>query len=628
MVRKKLTKFLVIAVVLVVSIITVYALNVEDPLDVIHVVKTGESDHGSYDLSAHNTELEQATSGYLGRIELSSDPGYYVKSLSVKYDGNDLALGFEAGAEQGNFFREYPFNSNESLYEFIIPNDATTEKKVEITVEYARKAEIDIYYAAYEGNVYDDEHLYDIDNYGDEHLLVEGYVNGDLVLPNDVISNGSVLKFQFKNAGDYEYYKSTATNKDGDYWIWADGRIRNDEEKRDIELVATNINACVDEEQFCYVVVAKDFSKLSKGYLKLGVDNINIYTPNYIGFSVKADVDNFDDLLFETGGSSISFNEDNLEAEIQLFYGTKRLELTKAVPEPIEKTGLVDETVGVRDFDDVTGSGYGYNVTYNAGKATVAIDSYYQDELVLELTVSKDSQNLLNNNKIRITLHRFAFAGNGGQLLEVDALGRNCREEYNGNTCDEGVYYSTQYRGVYSAFYVKENEAMGSLDYSYRINNIDGNNIVLDDEHDREVYARNKDFNPHAVALFYNAYDEIVETKDFDLNTDVKVEGFIHKDSLQELYAGYNFNKSVTHNYIYFDIRNVVPVKYVDYFDQHINGSIMHDLVLIGKNEAQEKGIEKIALFLVNGDIEEDSIPSLTYGVGEGRVMYIYGGGE
>ena len=51
----------------------------------------------------------------------------------------------------------------------------------------------------------------------------------------------------------------------------------------------------------------------------------------------------------------------------------------------------------------------------------------------------------------------------------------------------------------------------------------------------------------------------------------------------------------------------------------------MHDLVLIGKEEAKEKGIVKIALFLVNGEIEEDSIPKLTYGIGEGRVMEIRG---
>ena len=52
----------------------------------------------------------------------------------------------------------------------------------------------------------------------------------------------------------------------------------------------------------------------------------------------------------------------------------------------------------------------------------------------------------------------------------------------------------------------------------------------------------------------------------------------------------------------------------------------MHDLVLIGKDEAREKGIRKIGIFLVNGEIEKDSIPALTYGVGEGRIMEIHGG--
>ena len=49
----------------------------------------------------------------------------------------------------------------------------------------------------------------------------------------------------------------------------------------------------------------------------------------------------------------------------------------------------------------------------------------------------------------------------------------------------------------------------------------------------------------------------------------------------------------------------------------------MHPIVLISKDEAEAKNIKKIALFLVNGEIEENEIPSLTYGIGEGKVLEI-----
>ena len=51
----------------------------------------------------------------------------------------------------------------------------------------------------------------------------------------------------------------------------------------------------------------------------------------------------------------------------------------------------------------------------------------------------------------------------------------------------------------------------------------------------------------------------------------------------------------------------------------------MHDIVLIRKEDVEEKGIAKIGIFLVNGEIEKDEIPELTYGIGEGRIMEIRG---
>ena len=62
----------------------------------------------------------------------------------------------------------------------------------------------------------------------------------------------------------------------------------------------------------------------------------------------------------------------------------------------------------------------------------------------------------------------------------------------------------------------------------------------------------------------------------------------------------------------------------LDYFDNIDNASIMHQIVLIDTNDAKDLNVRKIALFLINGEIEENAIPSLTYGIGEGRVFQIH----
>ena len=105
--KKKSMLVIAFLAILSVSMFVGYALNVNDPRDVIHVTKTGEATHGNYELSVHNTELQEAESGFMGVLDLSADPGYYVKNLTVTYNDQPLQLGFEAGSEHGNFFREY-----------------------------------------------------------------------------------------------------------------------------------------------------------------------------------------------------------------------------------------------------------------------------------------------------------------------------------------------------------------------------------------------------------------------------------------------------------------------------------------------------------------------------------------
>lgn len=620
---KKIKLIIPTVILVIISVITVNALSNPSVDEIISVEKKGQTTHGDYNINISNTNL--GDSGYKGELFLSVDKGYYVSDLSVKFDDQELELGFEAGAENGNFFRKYNFSPLEREYQFVIPEEVSSSNKINIEITYSKKSPIDITYANYTSNQYDDNHVYDVDNYdlANEQVLVTNYLDGDLVLRDDMISNGSLLKLQFENADAYNYYKSI--NREDNPWIRAEAGFNHE------DYLTTGEDACFNEDDnyYCLVVVKKDFSKATVGSLSVGYTELNVFTPDYLGFSVETDIQNFNDILHETGSEQIGFTETKKEANIEIFYGTKKLKLTKKTPEAIVNDNQANRTGSVREFDNVTGEGYGYSTSYEDGVATISINTYYQDKYVISINLLKNGQNVLNG-PVKLNLSRFAFAGNGGQLLEVDSQGRNCHENNNGNTCNQGVYYSTQYRGILSAFYVAENTNKTQIDSLYRVNSVDKNNktIELNDSYPEEGYKRDEDFNPHAIALFYDENDMIVETKDFDLNADTNVGGFVSKSTYNSVFSGYTSNLEVTKNYLLFDHNDRLPIKYVSYFGNHLDETIMHEIVLIGKDEAREKNIKKIALFLVNGEIEENTIPELTYGIGEGRIMEIRGGGE
>ena len=116
----------------------------------------------------------------------------------------------------------------------------------------------------------------------------------------------------------------------------------------------------------------------------------------------------------------------------------------------------------------------------------------------------------------------------------------------------------------------------------------------------------------------------IVETKVIDLNKETKTSGYVSKNKFTSLYDGYTFNTEINKDYVFFDYNNRLTIDNISYFSEQLDEQIMHPLLLIRKDEAENKGIEKIGIFLVNGEVEKDSIPSLTYGVGEGRIMQIH----
>ena len=605
--------FILLGVVGFITILHVSALYAEHPENLINVTKSGEVSHGNYELTVNDLNPDDVYTGegveksnYIARITLSNDPGYYVKNFTVKFKDVDLVLGFIAGSEQGAFFREKNFTPkadfhDDNIYEFFIPEGTTTDNKVEVSIEYAKKDKINISYMNYTGNEYDNDSLFNNSNYSEPAVLVEDYMDGDIVLPEDMTDNGGALIFQF-NEENYDFFKEMR----GEAVTFADGRNDN----------LFNV-VCDDDALACFVIIHKDFKELSIGRLLFGYNNINVFVPNYAGFDAVGDVNNFNDQDL-----SVGFNPYSLEDEIEeLFYGTKVLTLYNKVPNEIINDNKVNNCGPILEFDNVTGSGYGYNVIYdeNIGTLEIHFNSFYQNEMVVELSLTNNNQNIFDDN-VKIKINRFAFSG---QMIEVDEDGRNCQEENNGNRCNEGRYYSIEYRGVLSSFYTDDNSS-DQLDSIMVVDGMDEDSISLGNWNQSETaYERNKNFTPYALALFYDNKDMIVGTKVFNLNEDINDEGYVTAEHFNDYFGNRTLNTVVTSGYIRFDNSHRIPINKLDYFNFIDNAAIMHPIVLISKDEAETKNIKKIALFLVNGEIEENEIPSLTYGIGEGKVLEI-----
>ena len=382
--KKKIFLLLSVFVLFIFSFVIVKAVDAGDPLASVETVELGESTHGDVELSSEEIinlplGLPDGTSNYKVKINFNTEAGYYVKNLEVVFGTDNLKLGMDAGAEQGNFFRETPFYPLKSDYEFFIPEAASSTNKVQVKITYAKKDEVNIYYQVKNGN-----------NYGDEELLVGGYLDGDIVLPAACTSNDCRLLFKF-GEDEYTAYKTSIqrTEEDETYsWISAEAVIRKDNGEERV----LDYEACDDSTRVCSIIATKKFDELSVGKIHLGYTDINVFLNGFVGFEVLTDATNFNDILYEMGEEAIGFTEDNLSKSIVAFFGTKELYLTKKTPVALLKTG--ESNCGtVTDFDTVTGSGFGwqslgYQVDPSTGKGvtTIKIDSYYQDQMKLELT--------------------------------------------------------------------------------------------------------------------------------------------------------------------------------------------------------------------------------------------------
>lgn len=644
--KRKLLFFISLVLVVTLSIFVVRALDHNtNPEDVISVTKNGGTGASTHELEIRNTNVtlpnnveQYPLSGYLGIVKLNVEPGYYVSSFEATHSTvtNPLMLGFEAAAEAGGFFRDNPYRADKTEYQFLIPEGTDNSHPVNVSYTLTEKKPIDITYYNYTSNDTSDDAYENPDNYdlANEHSLIEGYKDGDIILPEDCMEKGCAIKFTFANQTDYDEYKNHRITEDPNPWFYADGFIFSDNELPKRTLIADD-GTCFENTNndgyYCYLTVTKQFEEVGNAPLYVGYTKMNLFAPGNAAIKVAVDIDNFFDTLNDK--DQITFNANKKESDIEVFYGTRKISLEKLTPREVLSTGA-NHMGSMLDFDNITGSGYGYNVIYNnlTGKGSINIDSYYQDKLSIELEFTKNSFDVLGGTA-KINLDRFAF---NSWLIEVDAQGRNCQENNNGNDCASGRYFSIQYRGVPKFMYVTEEEQQNPttvIDRYFEDDPSNGNDFIV-----REVgpttdhiYARNTNFNPHAIALFYDENEEVVLTKDFDLNSEVFFEGFVTKNRFNELFSGINVTDeggnpaTITTDYVKLGRYNMPFIKDIVYFMRNLDGTIMHEIVLISKDEVQEKGIKKVALFLVNGEIDSNNIPELTYGIGEGKVLEIRG---
>ena len=232
---------------------------------------------------------------------------------------------------------------------------------------------------------------------------------------------------------------------------------------------------------------------------------------------------------------------------------------------------------------------------------------------------------------ITLNLDRFAFGGNAGGLLLVDGNGINCKQQWNHPDCNENnTYISTDYRGLIDTFYANGNtDSVSAFDIEQNDNELIGRSLIP-----ANLYVRNEDFNPWAVAIFYKD-DEVIMTKSFDLGKLVEYEGFTEEPISADIVNNHALN-GFTHelitdynpeNYQFFGYGRGFkkPMESIKYFypNSYNDGSISQTLLLASKQEILNNGINRISLFLTNGELKSDEnvFPELKYGVGEGKIF-------
>ena len=529
-----------------------------------------------------------------------------------------------------------------------IPSD-----KLKLRANFVDYEAINISYAKYNPSTTDESEYRDIyvdqignrDNYDNEFTTIAtGYRGGDIVLPSGCTNNGCLLKFTMDEA-DYQaiinrlnYYNENYNEDDTDKTFLDLGSMNN--HLSDYNLATdTVIYVEKDGELYIetenstksfYLIVNKFFSEKNRSDIAIADNKNRILSEDYIGLKYVVDRKYFDE---GNNFGFLTFNEFNdYSQSAEIFYGTPTIKFSvDTIVEPALAAGGSKAGMGTikHPYNKILS---GDNAKFPINNSfELTINSFYEPDYIVPIILKNDDELVQN---VSLTLSRFAFGGNAGGLLLVDDKGINCRRQNQNPDCrEDNIYISTSYRGLIDTFYTDGTTT--TIDTFEISNQFDG--ITGDFKNNLEVYNRNEDFNPWAVAIFYHN-DEVIATKSFDLGELVKIEGYsedviandtvnnIAKTFNNDLITDYDSNDFNIYGYGLGYEKSINDIKYFD-SRSYQNGNIDYTLILASKSEIIDNNINRIALFLTNGELksDEDNFPELTYGVGEGKIFEVDG---
>ena len=640
--KTKLERFTLIGVCLILLIIIIKVKA--DPLNV-EVIDEQKDFISVEDLTFYDNtrEISVEVHEYQPGKRLSD-----FKYCLIENDCNDESNWLSVSTyDASNFVSEFQMSVGNSgmMFEFKVP-----QGKLKIKAIYADYEPMDITYSRYTkttdneselNNIYNDE-VKNLSNYESTYNnLITGYRGGDIILPSDCTSNGCVLKITF-DENDYNSilsrlnYFNENFNQDMDDYEFLDLASMNNHLETvntdSIEPIKENDSLYIETEgtnKSIYLVVNKFFSEKNRVNFIIGDNKNRILSEDYIGVDCLLDKKYFNDV-----DGFLSFNEfNNYTQNPEIFYGAP---VVKLKVDKVRNLALTNE--GNASGVGTLNKPYTKIVSLNQDKYPInenfelTINSYYEQDYSVPIALKNDSNQTVQ--EITLNFSRFAFGGNAGSLLLVDDNAINCKDSSRNPDCREGhIHVSTFYRGLLDTFYTNgQTRVISSFMISNQRNGLTGEYID-----NLRVYERDESFDPWATAIFYHD-DEVVMTKSFNVGDIVKMEGFtetvIENDTVNNhaiepgggLITDYN---SANYNIFGYGLGFEQKMNSIKYFDERSveNLSIEYPIILASKEEILDNSINRIALFLTNGELksDEENFPELTYGVGEGKIFDIDG---
>ena len=536
--------------------------------------------------------------------------------------------------------------------------------EIMLRVNFTDFEPMDISYANFtRTDDYHDGNTLNLDHYDQTfEPLITDYKGGDIILPSDCLANGCVLNVTLTDA-DFAAYKGriddiNSHSGGNDQRTLVDLAMMWNHLPQDIEdannvanVIPNNFDTNVNPEndikvvqnnngtKSVFVSINKYFNVTSRTEFNFGGNKNRILSEDYIGLKSR-----IDRKYFPEGNDygAIVFNDYNHnKASLTMFYGAPEVYLypdtvKTAVGTPVNM-GTINYTYDTIESKDNSN----FPITKEGNMFKLGISSFYEQDYAVPLVFKTGDSNA---KEVTLNLERYAFMGNGGEVLPIDEEGRNCNFDPQ-SVCndDDHVYASTTYKARIDTFYANNTE-LDATDLpggkTVELRKDYGFDLMLDEYGPgSKFYARNEEFNPWAVAIFYSE-DIVMFTRSFDLGNAVKVTGFTNETISDDMVNGqakrqigdefvtvndYDNTQYQIFGYGHSFEKPIGTIKYFKESDYNDPNGIDYQIRLATKKELESNGITKVALFLTNGELKPDdeNFPELTYGVGEGKIFVI-----